>query len=387
MAKQGVTKIDIKQVLAQKAPKASRKIPGFIVDYLIRTVHQEELNDILTRYHDKEGVDFMRELIGYFDLTLDLVHEENIPTEGRYIFASNHPLGGLDGICLSAVIGSRFEGRIKYPVNDLLLYLSNLKSIFVPINKHGTQGKDNARMLEEAFASDDQIITFPAGLCSRKIGGKIQDLEWKKSFIQKAVQYKRDIVPVYFDGKNSNFFYNLARIRKALGIKMNYEMIYLPDEMFRSKHKTFRIYFGKVTMYNTYNQEARNMILYFLGLHFPDADQLITPVYPLETNMDVEKMRSLFPHDNFKDNYKVLNQEVRKFGINVPPLVNAYMSLSPKMRVFGTAINHEFGEVEETGILIAINEILEDKKKRHIETYLEEEYKSAELIRKNFIGE
>ena len=100
-------------------------------------------------------------------------------------------------------------------------------------------------MLEEAFASDDQIITFPAGLCSRKIGGKIQDLEWKKSFIQKAVQYKRDIVPVYFDGKNSNFFYNLARIRKALGIKMNYEMIYLPDEMFRSKHKTFRIYFGK----------------------------------------------------------------------------------------------------------------------------------------------
>lgn len=161
MTKQGVTKIDIKQVLAQKAPKASRKIPGFIVDYLIRTVHQEELNDILTRYHDKEGVDFMRELIGYFDLTLNLVHEENIPTEGRYIFASNHPLGGLDGICLSAVIGSRFEGRIKYPVNDLLLYLSNLKSIFVPINKHGTQGKDNARMLEEAFASDDPDHHFP----------------------------------------------------------------------------------------------------------------------------------------------------------------------------------------------------------------------------------
>ena len=229
MTKQGVTKIDIKQVLAQKAPKASRKIPGFIVDYLIRTVHQEELNDILTRYHDKEGVDFMRELIGYFDLTLNLVHEENIPT----------------------------EGRIKYPVNDLLLYLSNLKSIFVPINKHGTQGKDNARMLEEAFASDDQIITFPAGLCSRKIGGKIQDLEWKKSFIQKAVQYKRDIVPVYFDGKNSNFFYNLARIRKALGIKMNYEMIYLPDEMFRSKHKTFRIYFGKPIPWQTFDNSKK----------------------------------------------------------------------------------------------------------------------------------
>lgn len=144
---------------------------------------------------------------------------------------------------------------------------------------------------------------------------------------------------------------------------------------------SLQYYFGKVTMYNTYNSEARNMILYFLNMHFPDPEKLITPVYPLETGTDLEKMQELFKYDNFKDNYKVLNQEVRKFGINVPPLVNAYMSLSPKMRVFGTAINHEFGEVEETGILIAIDEILEDKKKRHIETYLNEEGKSADLIR------
>ncbi|NDV55511.1 GNAT family N-acetyltransferase [Parabacteroides sp. 52] len=146
---------------------------------------------------------------------------------------------------------------------------------------------------------------------------------------------------------------------------------------------TLKYYFGKVTMYNTYNTDARNMILYFLGRHFPDPDKLITPVCPLQTNTDIDKMKQLFHFDNFKDNYKVLNQEVRKFDINVPPLVNAYMSLSPKMRVFGTAINHEFGEVEETGILIAIDEILEDKKKRHIETYLSDEYQSAELIRKN----
>ena len=144
---------------------------------------------------------------------------------------------------------------------------------------------------------------------------------------------------------------------------------------------SLQYYFGKVTMYNTYNSEARNMILYFLNMHFPDPEKLITPICPLETGTDPEKMQELFKYDNFKDNYKVLNQEVRKFGINVPPLVNAYMSLSPKMRVFGTAINHEFGEVEETGILIAINEILEDKKKRHIETYLNEEGKSADLIR------
>lgn len=145
---------------------------------------------------------------------------------------------------------------------------------------------------------------------------------------------------------------------------------------------TLKYYFGKVTMYNTYNTEARNMLLYFLNQHFPDTENLITPIYPLQTHADLKKMKELFQGENFKENYKILNTEVRKFGINVPPLISAYMSLSPKMRVFGTAVNHEFGEVEETGILIAINEILEEKKKRHIETYLKEKCQSATLIRK-----
>ena len=257
MIQEGITQIDIKQVLRQKAPSAARKIPGFMVDYLIRTVHQDELNEILRRYHDKDGVAFMQELIGYFDLNLELVNEENIPAEGRYIFASNHPLGGLDGICLSAIIGGRFDGKIRYLVNDLLLYLSNLRSIFVPINKHGAQGKKNAELIEKAYASDNQIITFPAGLCSRKQNGKLQDTEWKKSFIQKAVEYRRDIVPVFFEGRNSNFFYRLANMRKALGIKMNYEMIYLPDEMFKSKHKTYSIHFGKPIPWQTFDSSRK----------------------------------------------------------------------------------------------------------------------------------
>lgn len=258
MIQEGITQIDIKQVLRQKAPSAARKIPGFMVDYLIRTVHQDELNEILRRYHDKDGVAFMQELIGYFDLNLELVNEENIPAEGRYIFASNHPLGGLDGICLSAIIGGRFDGKIRYLVNDLLLYLSNLRSIFVPINKHGAQGKKNAELIEKAYASDNQIITFPDGLCSRKQNGKIQDTEWKKSFIQKAVEYRRDIVPVFFEGRNSNFFYRLANMRKALGIKMNYEMIYLPDEMFKSKHKTYSIHFGKPIPWQTFDSSRKS---------------------------------------------------------------------------------------------------------------------------------
>lgn len=253
-----VTKyIDIENILKTKAPSTAKKVPRFLLNYLIRIVHQDELNYILTVYHDKDGVDFMKELIGYFDLNLELHGEENIPAEGRYIFASNHPLGGLDGICLSALIGERFGGNIRYPVNDLLLFIPNLRSIFIPVNKHGKQAKETAVLTDEAYASDNQIITFPAGLCSRKIKGEIVDLEWKKSFIQKAVEYRRDIVPVYFEGRNSNFFYNLANLRVGLGLKMNYEMLYLSDEVFKSKHATYKIYFGQPIPWQTFDQSKK----------------------------------------------------------------------------------------------------------------------------------
>jgi Putative hemolysin len=252
-----IDRINLKQILQQKAPSVARKIPNFVVNYLVKTIHQEELNDILTRYHDKQGVDFMNELIGYFDLTLDLVGEDNIPNDGRFIFASNHPLGGLDGICLSAIIGSKFDGKIKYPVNDLLLYLPNLRSIFIPINKHGAQDRSVAQQMEEAYSSDNQMITFPAGLCSRRIKGEIVDLEWKKSFIQKAVEYKRDIIPVYFDARNSSFFYGLSNLRKSLGVRANIEMLYLSDEMFKQKHKTFKVYFGEPIPWQTFDNSKK----------------------------------------------------------------------------------------------------------------------------------
>lgn len=250
--------IDIRQVLKQKAPAFSRKIPGFIVDYLIRTVHQDELNDILYRYRDKEGVAFMQELIRYFDLKLEVAGAELPTTDGRYVFVSNHPLGGLDGICLSALIGERFEGKIRYLVNDLLMYIPNLRSIFVPVNKYGVQGRENACLIEQAYASENQIVTFPAGFCSRRINGKIQDIVWTHSFVRKAVEYQRDVVPVYFDGANSSFFYRIARWRKVLGIRMNYELIYLPDEMFKSKHKTFRVYFGEPIPWQTFTAEKNS---------------------------------------------------------------------------------------------------------------------------------
>jgi putative hemolysin len=249
--------VDVKEVLREKAPTLASKLPRFVINYLIHIVHQDEVNDILTRYRDKEGNDFMTELIRYFDLKLELNGTENLSGEGRYIYASNHPLGGLDGVCLSAVLGNYYNGKIRYLVNDILLFIPNLRSIFVPINKHGQQDKRTALLIDEAYASDNQIITFPAGLCSRKTKGKISDPEWKKSFIRKAVEYQRDVIPVYFEGKNSNFFYRLANLRKKIGLKTNLEMLYLADELFKSKHSSFRIYFGKPIPWQTFDNSKK----------------------------------------------------------------------------------------------------------------------------------
>lgn len=251
---QGVMQINIREVVREKAPRLYPKIPGFLFRYIERTIHQQEMNDILTRYRDLQGADFMHALIGYFDLALDVRGLSSIPAGGRYVFASNHPLGGLDGICLSSVIGKRFGGNIRYLVNDLLLYLPNLQSIFIPINKHGAQSRENARRIEEAYASENQIITFPAGLCSRRSGKLVRDLDWKKSFVQKAVQYRRDVVPVFFGGENSAFFYRFASLRKRSGMKLNIEMIYLPDEMFRCKHSRFPIVFGNPVPWQTFDK-------------------------------------------------------------------------------------------------------------------------------------
>lgn len=248
-------RIDIDKVLKAKAPKYYKKIPKFLLNYLKRTVHQDDINGILERNHDVEGVAFMHALVEKeFNLTLNVEGEEHIPEQGQFVFASNHPLGGLDGICLSSLLGEKYNGRIKYLVNDILYYIDPLKPIFIPINKYGAQAKESAKAINEAYASDNQIITFPAGLCSRKEKGMIRDLEWMKSFIMKAVEFHRDVIPVHFAGKNSNFFYNFANIRKATGMKFNIELIYLPDEMYKNSHRTFTITFGKPIPWQSFDK-------------------------------------------------------------------------------------------------------------------------------------
>lgn len=246
--------LDLDKVFKSKAPGLYKKTPSFIIRYLKNKIHIDELNEILTIYADMQGVDFMNSVVEYFDLKLEVHGLDRISVEDRYIFVSNHPLGGLDGICLSSIIGSKFDKKIKYLVNDLLYHIKNLQPIFIPVNKYGRQQKDKAKAINETYQSDLQIITFPAGLCSRKTNGQILDLEWHKSFIQKAIETKRDVIPIYFDACNSNFFYRFANYRKTLGIKFNVEMLFLPDEMFKNKHQTFRVFFGEPIKWETFDK-------------------------------------------------------------------------------------------------------------------------------------
>ncbi len=255
MGREEIERIDVDKVLRSKAGKAYRLIPGVLINYLKRIVHQEEINEGLLELKDYRGLDFIEAvLIDRFGLNIEVVNPENIPAQGRYIGASNHPLGGLDGMALMHVIG-RKRSDIKFVSNDILLELHNLKELFVPVNKHGRNKAEFVRAMEESFDSDQMILIFPAGLVSRRQGREIRDLEWKKTVISRAVRHQRDVVPVYINGRNSDFFYNLALWRKRLGIKFNVEMLYLPDEMFKQQSKTIRIIFGEPVSYKTFTRK------------------------------------------------------------------------------------------------------------------------------------
>ncbi|MCK4630471.1 MAG: 1-acyl-sn-glycerol-3-phosphate acyltransferase [Bacteroidales bacterium] len=245
--------IDIEKVISDKNPRLLKLLPGFLIRYLKKIIHQDELNEFLKLYGDLAGLDFIHEGLKYMEINYEVKGLENLPKEGRFLFASNHPLGGLDGLVFIHEVGKIWP-RLKFPVNDLLMNIKNLDPVFLPINKHGKQDKQAVIQIEKSYASDDQILYFPAGLCSRKKKGKIEDLEWKKHFITKAVKHKRNIVPVHFTGRNSNFFYNLANLRVLLGIKSNIEMVYLANEMFKQKNKKIIVRFGEPISYKMFDK-------------------------------------------------------------------------------------------------------------------------------------
>lgn len=246
-------KIEVRSVLASKSPRLAKRMPGFIIRYLERILHQDEINFILSEYGHLKDQAFVSAVLSFMGISYTAIGTDDLPETGRYIFASNHPLGGLDGLVFMDAVSKHYPS-VKFPVNDLLLNLNSFSGIFLPVNKHGVQDREAVRAIDNAYASDDQILYFPAGICSRSKKGKISDLEWQKSFIAKAVWHRRDIIPVYFSGRNSRFFYSLANIRSLLGIKTNLEMLWLPDEMFRQKGKQIYIVFGKPVSWKTFDK-------------------------------------------------------------------------------------------------------------------------------------
>ncbi len=249
--------IDIAKTLREKAPHTH--VPAFVIRYLERIAHVKELNAFMATHTTSRDFPLTREYIAEgLHCTGELIGTEHIPHDGRpLIFASNHSLGGLDGIILATLLGEQRNDHLRVIVNDLLMNIKPIAGIFVPVNKVGSQSREYARLQSKLWQSDYDILTFPAGACSRKHKffdpslSSVHDLEWKHTFIRHAVQYQRDIVPIYFDAKNSHFFYNLAYWRKLLGIKLNIEMLYLADEMYKMQGSHFRAYIGEPIPYST----------------------------------------------------------------------------------------------------------------------------------------
>ncbi|MCH5224891.1 MAG: 1-acyl-sn-glycerol-3-phosphate acyltransferase [Muribaculaceae bacterium] len=242
-----ILQLDIRQILKSRIPKKKRRwIPSFLISMVERLIRQRELNEILRATLPSEGSEFSHRVLDYLDISIDVEGLDNLKEGERYMFASNHPLGGLDGMALIKVLGEKYgDDNIRFLVNDLLMNVEPLKKIFLPVNKFGSQGREYAQIINEKMESSCQIFQFPAGLCSRlQDNGIVEDMEWQKSFVTKALETDRAIVPVYFEGNNSKKFYRMARLRKRLGIGFNLEQVLLPSELCKARGSRFRIVFG-----------------------------------------------------------------------------------------------------------------------------------------------
>lgn len=236
--------IDIDQIMDSKNPNLRKWVPGFLLNYFKRILHEDDVNAFLREHKDLYDADFCNAAVDDLKITYDVFGRKNIPKDGGCIFAVNHPLGGMDAIVIVSAIHS-IRSDIKFIVNDVLLHLKNMKGMFVGVNKLGKNARHSLRKVDEVFASEKAIFVFPAGLVSRKQKGEIMDLEWKKTFVTRARKYKKPIIPVYIDGRLSEQFYRMANWRRRLGIKTNLEMFYLVNEFYKLEGKEVPMIFGK----------------------------------------------------------------------------------------------------------------------------------------------
>jgi putative hemolysin len=250
--------IDVNALLRSKMGKKADYVPRFLVNWLIRIIHQDEVNAILWQYRDKSGIEWGDDVLQHLKLKVEVKGIENLPKPDdgkRYTFCSNHPLGGPDGLLIAQLLGHQYNGNIRLLVNDLLMNLPGLAPLCVPVNTVAHKSnKSTSETINKAFNDGYNMFFFPAGLCSRKIDGKIQDLPWTKTFLAKSVQHQRDIVPMHISGRNSEKFYCIANICKLLHSPVNVAMLYLADELFCNTNKTFTITIGAPIPWQTFDK-------------------------------------------------------------------------------------------------------------------------------------
>ena len=249
--------IDIEKILRDKLGAKARWIPGFAVGWLKKITHEDDNNKFLWDARDLKGTPWLEACLKYLDTRLEVEGMENLPPkdDGRlYTFVSNHPMGGIDGVALGSLIGRHYDDHFRYLVNDLLMNLPGLAPLCIPINKTGNQSRDFPRIVEAGFKGDYHILMFPAGLCSRRHNGEIRDLPWKKTFITKSVETHRDVVPIHFGGRNSDFFYRLSNISDRYVKKVNIAMLFLVDEMYKNRGNTFPVKIGKPIPWQTFDK-------------------------------------------------------------------------------------------------------------------------------------
>jgi putative hemolysin len=250
--------IDVEKQIHNSNSAFLKRLPRFIIRMIAVLIKQDEINRILNKYSDYQGVEFLKKLLVELNIHIDLQGAENLPENGKCFFVANHPFGFVDGLILTNTVAGKY-GDFKAIGNDLFMLIPHLRPVIAATNVFGANSRDYILELEKVFRSDIPITHFPAGIVSRLENRKIRDYEWQKSFITKAITCQRDIVPFHFDGRNSILFYSVFMLRKVFRIKTNLELALLPHEIFTKKNKTIRVIIGKPISYQIFDKSMTHL--------------------------------------------------------------------------------------------------------------------------------
>jgi len=245
--------INVAEIIKESDSKFLKSLPNFVIKLITKLVKQDELNFLLNKYAEYEGVELLAKYKEYFDITIDVDGLENLPDNGKCFFVANHPFGFIDGLVLTNIVGQKY-GRLKAIGNNVFNFAPNLQSMIASVNVFGKNQRENFIALEKVYNSDVPITHFPFGLVSRIHKCKIQDKYWNKSFVTKAISAQRNVVPIRFFGRNSSLFYFIYLLRRLLGIKINLELVLLPRELFRKKGGTIKVSIGKMIPYQDFDK-------------------------------------------------------------------------------------------------------------------------------------